>query len=138
MFGWEALPAWIALLNLTSAVLLLVGLLCIRRRKPRAHRAAMLGAFTASVLFLAVYLLHHWHTGIVLYRGAGWRRTGYLWLLGTHTVLASLVPFLAIVTLALALRRRFRRHRRWARWTWPLWMYVSLSGVAVYWVLYHS
>ncbi|MGN6591683.1 MAG: DUF420 domain-containing protein [Terriglobales bacterium] len=138
MFGWEALPAWIALLNLTSAVLLLVGLLCIRRRKPRAHRAAMLGAFTASVLFLAVYLLHHWHTGIVLYRGAGWRRTGYLWLLGTHTVLASLVPFLAIVTLALALRRRFRRHRRWARGTWPLWRYVSLSGVAVYWVLYHS
>lgn len=137
MFGWDALPACIAILNLVSAALLLAGLLLIRRRRVRAHRAAMLGAFGASVLFLAVYLLHHWHSGIVYYQGTGWHRTGYLWLLATHTMLAALVPVLAVITLGLALRRRFRRHRQWARWTWPLWMYVSLSGVAVYWVLYH-
>jgi|SRR6185312_2401120 len=137
MFRWDALPAWVAIFNLISAVLLACGYYCIRHRRIAAHRRCMLGAFAASVLFLAAYLLHHWHAGIVYYTGHGWRRTLYWIVLGTHTPLAALVPILAVITLTLALRGRFPRHRRWARWTWPLWMYVSLSGVAVYWMLYH-
>ncbi|HUX66008.1 MAG TPA: DUF420 domain-containing protein [Terriglobales bacterium] len=136
MFGWSALPAWIALLNLASAVLLALGLVYIRRRRIAAHRACMLAAFATSVAFLAVYLLHHWHAGVVYYQGHGWQRTLYLWVLGTHTPLAAAVPVLALITLRLALRRRFAEHKRWAHWTWPIWMYVSLSGIAVYWMLY--
>lgn len=136
MFGWNSLPAWIAILNATAAALLLLGLYFIRRRQIRAHRAAMLGAFAASILFLAVYGLHHWHAGIVYFTRTGWRRALYLAVLGTHTPLAAIVPILAIITLTFALRGRFQRHRRWARWTWPIWMYVSLSGIAVYWMLY--
>ena len=135
--GWDALPAWIAVLNLTSAVLLGFGYYFIRQRRIDAHRRCMLAAFTASMLFLGVYLLHHAHTGIVYYGGHGWRRTLYLWILGTHTPLAAIVPLLAIITLRLGLTRRFVRHRRWAVWTLPIWMYVSLSGIAVYWMLYH-
>lgn len=134
---WGALPALIALLNLTAAVLLLLGYRAIRQRRVRTHRRYMISAFVASCLFLAVYLLHHWQAGVVYYQGAGWRRTLYLWILGTHTPLAAVVPVLAIVTLTLALRGRFARHRRWARWTLPIWLYVSCSGVAVYWMLYH-
>jgi len=136
MLGWNALPAWIAILNLTAAGLLVWGLYWIRHGNRRAHMRCMLGAFAASMLFLAVYLLHHWHAGIVYFRGAGWRRALYLGVLGTHTPLAAIVPVLAVVTLTLGLRGSISRHRRWARWTWPIWMYVSLSGVAVYWMLY--
>lgn len=137
LFGWDALPAWIAVLNAISAVLLVCGLYFIRQRRIGAHKRCMLGAFAASVLFLGVYGLHHWHSGIVYFSGHGWHRTLYLWVLSTHTPLASIVPVLAVITLTLALRGRFGRHRRWARWTWPIWMYVSLSGIAVYWMLYH-
>ncbi|HEY7838627.1 MAG TPA: DUF420 domain-containing protein [Terriglobales bacterium] len=137
VFGWDALPAWIAILNGISAVLLVGGLYFIRHRRITAHRRCMLSAFVASALFLAVYVLHHWHAGIVYFSGQGWHRTLYFLVLGTHTPLAAIVPVLAIVTLTLALRGRFSRHRRWARWTWPIWMYVSLSGIAVYWMLYH-
>ncbi|HVA64352.1 MAG TPA: DUF420 domain-containing protein [Terriglobales bacterium] len=136
MFDWSALPAWIALLNLASAVLLTLGLFFIRRRRIAAHRACMIAAFASSILFLAVYLLHHWHAGVVYYQGQGWHRTLYLWVLGTHTPLAAAVPVLAVITLRFALRGRFAQHKRWARWTWPIWMYVSLSGIAVYWMLY--
>ncbi|MGH9487242.1 MAG: DUF420 domain-containing protein [Terriglobales bacterium] len=136
MFGWSTLPAWIASLNLLSAALLVCGLVCIRRKRVRAHRAFMISAFSASVIFLAIYLLDHFHNGIVYYSGLGWRRAVYLSILGTHSVLASAVPFLAVITLLLALRGRFGRHRKWARWTWPIWMYVSVTGVAVYWMLY--
>ncbi len=136
LFGWNALPAWTAILNGLSAALLALGLYFIRRRNIQAHKRTMLAAFSSSMLFLAVYLLHHWHAGIVYYTGVGWRRTLYFWILGTHTPLAAAVPVLAIVTLSLGLRRRFARHRQWARWTWPIWMYVSLSGIAVYWMLY--
>lgn len=136
MWGWNALPAWIALLNLASAVLLACGYYFIRRRRIAAHKRCMIAAFATSMLFLAVYLLHHWHSGIVYYPGHGWHRTLYLWILGTHTPLAAAVPVLAVITLTLALRGRFPRHKRWARWTWPIWMYVSLTGIAVYWMLY--
>lgn len=130
------LPAAIALLNLACALLLAWGLYCIKRGRVRAHRAAMLSAFGVSLLFLAVYLVHHWRSGIVYYPSRGSHRTLYLWILGTHTPLAAIVPILALVTLTLGLRGRYRRHRRWARWTWPIWMYVSISGIAVYWMLY--
>lgn len=133
---WSALPAIIALLNLGCAALLAIGLFFIRRDRIVAHRNAMLSAFGLSLLFLAAYVLHHAHAGVIYYTGRGWRRTLYLWILGTHTPLAAAVPVLAIVTLSLGLRRRFDRHKRWAHWTWPIWMYVSLSGIAVYWMLY--
>ncbi|MGH9467752.1 MAG: DUF420 domain-containing protein [Terriglobales bacterium] len=136
MFGWHTLPNWIAGLNLVSAVLLVCGLVCIRRKRVRAHRAFMISAFATSAAFLTVYLLDHFHNGLVYYTGVGWRRIGYFLLLGTHSVLAAAVPVLAVITLVLALRSRFARHRQWARWTWPIWMYVSVTGVAVYWMLY--
>ena len=136
LFGWATLPAWIAILNGISAALLLLGFYFIKRRRIQAHKRAMLSAFASSMLFLTVYLLHHWHSGIVYYRGHGWRRTLYLWILGTHTPLAAAVPVLAIITLSLGLRRRYARHKQWAHWTWPIWMYVSLTGIAVYWMLY--
>lgn len=134
---WGLLPSLIAALNLLCAVLLLVGLGFIRRGRVAAHRRTMITAFAVSVLFLMVYVLHHLHAGVVYYGGHGWRRTLYLWILGTHTPLAAAVPVLAIVTLSLGLRRRYARHRQWAHWTWPIWMYVSVSGVAVFWMLYH-
>lgn len=136
MFGWNALPAWTAILNGLSAALLVLGRYFIYQRRITAHKRTMLSAFASSLLFLAVYLVHHWHAGILYYRGGGWRRTLYFWILGTHTPLAAAVPVLALITLSLALRGRFARHRKWARWTWPIWMYVSLSGIAVYWMLY--
>jgi uncharacterized membrane protein YozB (DUF420 family) len=136
VFAWDALPAWIAALNAAAATLLVCGLYFIRHRRRDAHKRCMVGAFAASVLFLIVYLLHDWHTGTVYFSGHGWRRTLYFWILGTHIPLAATVPVLAIISLTLALRGRFARHRRWARWTWPIWMYVSLSGIAVYWMLY--
>ncbi|MGH9412513.1 MAG: DUF420 domain-containing protein [Terriglobales bacterium] len=136
MLGWRSLPGWTATLNLVSAVLLLCGYICIRRKHVRAHRAFMIAAFATSAAFLAVYLTGHFHNGIVYYTGAGWHRIVYFSILGTHSVLASAIPFLAVITLILALRGRFGTHRRWARWTWPIWMYVSVTGVAVYWMLY--
>jgi uncharacterized membrane protein YozB (DUF420 family) len=136
--SWQALPAWIAILNGLSAALLGLGYYFIRRRRIDAHRRCMIGAFASSVVFLGVYLAHHWHAGVVYYHGAGWRRVLYFTLLSTHTPLAAIVPVLAVIVLTLALRRRFARHRAWARWTWPIWMYVSLSGIAVYWMLYRT
>lgn len=136
MWVWGALPAWIALLNLASAILLGLGFYNIKRRRVRAHRRCMIAAFVTSALFLVVYLVHHAHAGLVRYAGLGWRRPLYFTILGSHTVLAAIVPVLVVVTLALALRGRFARHKRWARWTWPIWMYVSVTGIAVYWMLY--
>lgn len=138
MWGWSALPGWIATLNMVCAVLLVCGYVCIRRKRIRAHRAFMISAFSVSIAFLAIYLLDHFHNGLVYYKGVGWHRTAYLSLLGTHSLLAAAVPFLAVITLVLALRLRFVRHRQWARWTWPIWMYVSITGVAVYWMLYRA
>lgn len=138
MLGWNALPAWIAILNLASAVLLTFGYYFIRQRRIAAHKRCMLAAFATSMLFLAVYLLHHWQAGIVYYTHQGWRRSLYFWILGTHTPLAAIVPVLAVITLSLALRGRFDRHKRWARWTLPIWLYVSVSGIAVYWMLYRN
>jgi uncharacterized membrane protein YozB (DUF420 family) len=132
------LPALNALLNSASAVFLLIGFLCIRAKKIAAHRAAMGAAFFTSTLFLVSYLYYHAHHGVTRFAGTGVARFLYLSLLLTHTVLAMLAAPLVLITLGLALRGRFETHRRVARWTWPIWMYVSITGVVIYLVLYHG
>lgn len=135
--GVGDLPALNAALNTLSAVLLLAGYRFVRRREIARHRACMLAAFGVSTVFLASYLFYHSQVGSVRFPDLGWLRTLYLGILLTHTVLAAAVPFLAIVTLVRALQRRFDRHRAIARWTLPIWLYVSVTGVVVYWMLYH-
>jgi len=132
----SALPSINASLNAAATVLLLCGFAAIRARRIAWHRAAMISAFVCSCLFLVSYLAYHAAVGHVRYPGTGALRTVYLAILATHTVLAARVPPLAIVTLSRALRRRFDRHRRIARWTLPIWLYVSVTGVVVYWMLY--
>jgi uncharacterized membrane protein YozB (DUF420 family) len=132
----SVLPTLNALLNALVTLLLLRGRWLIRRKRVAEHRTAMIGAFSGSVIFLASYLLYHSEVGVVRFPGAGVARTLYLAILGTHTVLAAIVPFLAIVTLTLGLRGRIERHRRLARWTFPIWLYVSVTGVVVYVLLY--
>ncbi|HEX5760945.1 MAG TPA: DUF420 domain-containing protein [Thermoanaerobaculia bacterium] len=130
------LPALNAALNTTAAVLLVVAWLLIRRRRIAAHRNVMLAALACSALFLASYLTYHYQVGSVRFPGSGAARTVYLAILLTHTVLAATVPFLAAVTVTHAFRRRYPQHTRIARWTLPIWLYVSLTGVVVYWMLY--
>ena len=132
----SALPHANALLNATVALLLLRGWYLVRHRRLAEHRRAMLGAFAGSVIFLISYLYYHSVAGVVRFPGHGAVRGAYLTLLGTHTVLAAAVPVLAIITLNRALGARFDRHRRIARWTLPIWLYVSVTGVVVYWMLY--
>ncbi len=130
------LPTLNAALNATSAVLLLLGWVLILRRKIDAHRRAMLSAFGCSIVFLVSYLVYHFQVGSVKFQGTGAVRTVYFAILLTHTVLAAAVPFLAVITLSRALARRFDRHKKIARWTLPVWLYVSVTGVVVYWMLY--
>jgi len=130
------LPTVNAVLNATSSVLLVTGYTLIRQGKKEAHRKAMLAAFATSVLFLICYLLYHFQVGSVRFTKTGPIRTVYLTILATHTVLAAAVPVLAIITLQRALAARFDRHRRIARWTLPVWLYVSVTGVVVYLMLY--
>ena len=135
-FTLRDLPTLNAALNALSALLLVTGYLLIRRRRIEAHRKAMLAAFACSTLFLASYLFYHFQVGSVRFPGTGAARTFYLTILLTHTVLAAAVPVLAPVTLFRALAGRFARHKRIARVTLPMWLYVSVTGVAVYWMLY--
>lgn len=132
-----ALPALNAVLNSTSAVLLITGRILIARRRITAHRAVMITALGTSTLFLVSYLYYHAHVGTTHFPALGWIRTVYLLILGTHTVLAALTLPLVIVTLSRALRNRFDRHRAIARWTFPIWLYVSITGVLIYFMLYH-
>jgi len=136
------LPVVNASLNGVSAVLLAIGYYFIRHKNQTAHRNCMIGAFVASTLFLACYLFYHGYRAYYLHEGptvfrepAGFRPI-YLGILLTHTVLAVAVVPMALLTLTRALRRRFDLHRRVARWTWPLWMYVSVTGVIIYLLLY--
>jgi uncharacterized membrane protein YozB (DUF420 family) len=131
------LPAVNALLNGCAAVLLVCGFLMIRRRRIATHRRLMLTAFGVSSLFLVSYLVYHYNAGVVRFQHPGAIRALYLSILGTHTVLAAAVPVLAIVTLNRGLSARFDRHRAIARWTLPIWLYVSVTGVIVYLMLYH-
>jgi putative membrane protein len=129
-------PAINATLNGTSAVLLTTGHAFIRRGRMAAHRACMIAAVVTSSVFLVSYLYYHAHVRSVHFPGTGWARPVYFSILISHTVLAAAVPPLVLITLTYALRRRFDRHRRIARWTYPIWLYVSITGVAVYIMLY--
>lgn len=137
MPGLSILPSLNASLNALSATFLVVGYVLIRRRKLAGHRACMLTAFACSVLFLVSYLFYHSQVGSVRFQGTGMLRTVYLTILLTHSVLAAAVPVLAIITLSRAVRGRYEKHAAIARWTLPIWLYVSVTGVAVYWMLYH-
>ncbi|MFN7942832.1 MAG: DUF420 domain-containing protein [Thermoanaerobaculia bacterium] len=130
------LPTLNAILNATSAGLLVTGWFLIRARRIVAHRAVMISAFCCSILFLVSYLVYHAQVGSKHFPGTGAVRTLYLAILASHTVLAAAVPVLAVITLSRALKKRFRRHRAIARFTLPIWLYVSVTGVIVYWMLY--
>ena len=130
------LPALNAVLNGTAAVLLIWGYTLIRRRRIDQHRRVMISAFAVSILFLISYLVYHAQVGSVRFQHTGLIRTVYLSILLTHTVLAAAVPFLAAITLWRGLAGKYVRHRAIARWTLPIWIYVSVTGVVVYLMLY--
>jgi putative membrane protein len=130
-------PVLDAALNAASALLLGLGFFFVRRRQVRAHKLCMLSAFSTSTLFLICYLWYHAHHGVTHFAGGGAVRAFYFGLLGSHTILAGVIVPLVLLTLYRAFRRRFGLHRRIARWTLPLWLYVSVTGVVVYWMLYH-
>jgi uncharacterized membrane protein YozB (DUF420 family) len=136
LIGAGDLPALNALLNATAAILLVFGYRFIRAGRREAHRRVMLSAFGVSIAFLVSYLVYHAQVGSVPFEKTGWIRPVYFTILISHTVLAAAVPFLAIVTLRRALKANFAGHRRIARWTLPIWLYVSVTGVVVYLMLY--
>ena len=136
MIPLAALPACNAGLNALSAVFLVAGYYAIRRQRVRLHRTCMLAAFATSITFLVSYLTYHASVGSIRFAGPGWVRPIYLTILGTHTVLAALIPPLALAVLIFALRGRFARHARLARWTLLPWLYVSVTGVVIYVLLY--
>ena len=133
----QYLPTVNATLNAISAVLLVWAYSLIRRKRVEQHRRAMLAAFTTSCLFLICYLVYHAQVGTVRFQHPGTIRMVYLTILATHTVLAATVPVLAVITLRRGLAARYDKHRRIARWTLPIWLYVSVTGVVVYLMLYH-
>lgn len=130
------LPTVNAVLNAAAAALLVAGFFLVRSGRREAHRRVMTSAFACSILFLVSYLVYHAEVGSVRFQGTGTVRTVYLSILLTHTVLAAAVPFLALATLVLARRERFESHRRLARITLPIWLYVSVTGVVIYFMLY--
>jgi len=130
------LPFVNACLNGLSTCFLVAGFLLIRRKRIPAHRNCMLGAVVASTLFLVCYIYYHLHAGRTVFKDPAWFRPIYLTLLLTHTVLAVTILPMVIVTLTRALRQRFDQHKRIARWTLPLWLYVSVTGVLIYYLLY--
>lgn len=132
----SAFPALNASLNATCAVLLLLGWALIKTGRREAHRWAMVSAFLCSAVFLACYLWYHFHAGSTRFQKTGPIRTVYLTILLTHTVLATAVLPVILRTLFLAVKGRFEEHKRWARWAFPVWLYVSVTGVTVYWMLY--
>jgi uncharacterized membrane protein YozB (DUF420 family) len=131
------LPGVNAALNALSAALVVSGYLCIRRGKATAHKRCMLSALGVSGLFLLGYLILRAVAGMTRFTGEGWIRPVYFAILSSHTVLAAVIVPLVLVTLVRALRGDFERHVRIARWTLPLWLYVSVTGVLIYWLLYH-
>jgi putative membrane protein len=125
-----------ASLNALSAIFLCCGFLMIRRGNVPMHRRFMLSAFTASTIFLVSYVIYHIRVGNILFQGQGWIRPVYFTLLISHVILAIVIVPLAIITLSRGLAAKYDRHRRIARWTLPLWLYVSVTGVIVYVMLY--
>ena len=130
------LPTLNAILNGISAVLLAAGYVCIRKKRVAAHRRLMVAAFAVSALFLCSYVLYHAQAGSRPFTGQGWIRPVYFAILISHVLLAFALLPLALMTLHRAWRGQFERHRRIARWTLPIWLYISVTGVAVYWMLY--
>jgi uncharacterized membrane protein YozB (DUF420 family) len=129
-------PALNAVLNGTSAVLVGSGIVLIKRGHREAHKRAMIAAFITSSLFLISYLYYHAHVGSVHFQGHGWSRPVYFGILLTHTVLAAVIVPFVLVTLTRGLRGRYEKHIRSARWTYPMWLYVSITGVVIYLMLY--
>jgi uncharacterized membrane protein YozB (DUF420 family) len=130
------LPAVNAILNATSAILLSTGYRFIRRRQVSAHKRCMMAAFGTSTLFLISYLTYHYHVGSRPFQGQGWVRPLYFTILISHTILAAIIVPLALITLYRAWKAEFATHARVARWTLPIWLYVSITGVIIYVMLY--
>lgn len=137
MIEFADLPALNAGLNAAAAVCLLVGYYWIRRRRATSHKRFMLAALVISSLFLASYLIYHFQVGSVAFKRTGWVRTVYFSILITHVLLAAAILPMAIVTVYRAWNKKFESHKRLARWTLPIWLYVSVTGVIIYWMLYH-
>ena len=135
--NFSIFPVINASLNGTSAVLLVTAHSMIKRGRVATHRGLMLAAVITSSLFLVSYLYYHAHVGSVHFQGQGWSRPVYFSILISHTNLAAAIVPLVIITLSRALRQRFDRHRAIARWTYPIWLYVSVTGVVIYFMLYH-
>ena len=131
------LPAVNATLNGTSALLLIAGRALIAQKRVVAHRRVMIATVITSTVFLISYLIYHSQVGSVRFQGQGWVRPLYFGILLTHTILAIVIVPMVLVTLTRGLRGNFARHRAIARWTFPLWLYVSVTGVVVYVMLYH-
>ncbi len=138
MTDYSIFPKINATLNGCSAVLLVTGRSLIARGRRAAHRAVMIAAFATSCLFLTSYLYYHWpgHGGVIYFHGTGWWRLVYFTILISHTILAVVIVPLVLITLSRGLRGRYDRHRVIARWTYPLWLYVSVTGVIVYFMLF--
>ncbi len=138
MTDYSIFPKINATLNGCSAVLLVTGRILIAGRKVAAHRAAMIAAFVTSCIFLLSYLYYHWpgHGGVVYFHGQGWSRPLYFTILISHTILAIVIVPMVLMSLSRGLRGDFGRHRAIARWTFPLWLYVSVTGVIVYFMLF--
>lgn len=134
--GDHRLAAFNAILNGMSGCLLAAGFVFIRKKNIQAHKACMLSAFGISCLFLVTYLIHHYQVGSVPYQGHGWMRTLYFLVLIPHVILAGLVVPLALATIHRGWTAQYQKHVRIARWTLPIWLYVSVSGVLVYLMLY--
>ena len=134
--SFSDLPAVNASLNGLSAIFLSLGFWFIRRKNIAAHQRCMVSAVVTSILFLACYLTYHFKAGRTVFKDPAWFRPIYLTLLLTHTLLAVTIVPMIIITLSRALRQRFDKHKKVARWTWPLWMYVSVTGVLIYYLLY--
>jgi uncharacterized membrane protein YozB (DUF420 family) len=138
----QDLPAVNASLNALSAIFLTAGFIFIRKKKIIAHRNCMISAFCVSIVFLTCYITYHSYLALVLHQGPtrflnpAWFRPIYLVILLTHTILAMMIVPMILITLSRAFRERFDKHKKIARWTWPLWMYVSVTGVIVYLLLY--
>lgn len=131
------LPTLNATLNAASAILLIIGHSQIKSENRAAHKSCMIGAFTTSILFLISYLTYHAMHGTTNFTGQGWIRPLYFTILISHTILAAVVVPLAVMTLRRGLRDNIAAHRKIARWTYPIWLYVSVTGVVIYLALYH-
>ena len=134
---YSIFPPLDATLNGTTAILLTIGHNFIKRGVVARHRATMIAAFVTSSVFFGCYLYYHFHAGVIRFQGHGWIRPVYFTLLFSHTLLAVVVVPMVLITLSRALRADFLRHRAIARWTYPVWLYVSVTGVLVYFFVYH-